>query len=382
MSRMAHHRDTREIPVLRPLLPTAERLLPYLSRIDASRCYTNWGPLVSELEGRLAGQFRVPRHGVVSASSGTAALVGAILATAGRATSDRPFAIMPALTFVATAIAVEQCGYQVHLADVSSNDWMLDARALSSHPMLARTGVVVPVSTYGRPVNHQAWNTFRQQTGVPVVIDGAASFEALSGEATALVSELPVALSFHATKAFGSGEGGCVITTDAGVAESVTRSLNFGFFEDRECRAASTNGKMSEYHAAVGLAELDTWPAKRQNFLDVADTYRQRMQEVGLGERLVAAPAVAACYVLYRSTDAREAACVKKSLTGGHVAFRSWYGTGIHGQPHFSSVSRDALDVTDRLAPLLIGLPVAPDLAESDVARVVDAVHRGVRQSR
>ena len=72
MSRMAHHRETREIPVLRPLLPTAERLLPYLSRIDASRCYTNWGPLVSEFEGRLARHFRVPRHGVVSASSGTA----------------------------------------------------------------------------------------------------------------------------------------------------------------------------------------------------------------------------------------------------------------------------------------------------------------------
>jgi dTDP-4-amino-4,6-dideoxygalactose transaminase len=191
-----------------------------------------------------------------------------------------------------------------------------------------------------------------------------------------------VTLSFHATKAFGSGEGGCVITTDAGLAESVTRSLNFGFFEDRECRSASTNGKMSEYHAAVGLAELDTWPSKRRDFLAVADTYKRRMQDVGLGARLVAAPAVAACYVLYRSTDAHEAACVKESLTGGHVGFRSWYGTGVHGQPHYSSVSRDALDVTDRLAPLLIGLPVAPDLAERDVARVVDAVHRGVRQSR
>jgi dTDP-4-amino-4,6-dideoxygalactose transaminase len=382
MSQMAHHRETREIPVLRPLLPPAERLLPYLSRIDASRCYTNWGPLVSEFEGRLAGHFRVPRHGVVSASSGTAALVGAILASAGRATSDRPFAILPALTFVATAIAAEQCGYQVHLADVSSDDWMLDARALSSHPILPRTGVVVPVSAYGRPVGHKVWNAFRQQTGIPVVIDGAASFEALSYEATGRASELPVALSFHATKAFGSGEGGCVITTDARLAESVTRSLNFGFFEDRECRSASTNGKMSEYHAAVGLAELDTWAAKLRHFLDVADTYRRRMRDVGLGEHLVAAPAVAACYVLFRSTDAKEVACVKESLIGGHVGFRSWYGTGVHGQPHFTRVSRDPLDVTDRLAPLLIGLPVAPDLAEPDVARVVEAVHRGVRQSR
>jgi hypothetical protein len=45
------------IPVLRPLLPQADRLLPYLRRIDASRIYTNWGPLASELECRLSGQF-------------------------------------------------------------------------------------------------------------------------------------------------------------------------------------------------------------------------------------------------------------------------------------------------------------------------------------
>src|SRR4029453_3453239 len=57
MSSMTHHRAAHEIPVLRPLLPTAERLLPYLSRIAPSRGYTNWGPLASELGGRLPRPF-------------------------------------------------------------------------------------------------------------------------------------------------------------------------------------------------------------------------------------------------------------------------------------------------------------------------------------
>ena len=47
------------VPALRPLLPTIDRLLPYLSRIDATRCYTNWGPLVSELEERLARKLHL-----------------------------------------------------------------------------------------------------------------------------------------------------------------------------------------------------------------------------------------------------------------------------------------------------------------------------------
>src|SRR5262249_12400972 len=80
-----------KVPALRPLLPPADRLLPYLRRIDAARTYTNWGPLACELERRLCAHFDVPDKCVISAGSGTAALVGAILATAGRAKKERPF---------------------------------------------------------------------------------------------------------------------------------------------------------------------------------------------------------------------------------------------------------------------------------------------------
>src|SRR3954447_3622818 len=95
------------IPVLRPRLPSAEQLLPYLRRIDATRMYTSWGPLVLELEERLCRRLSLPVGGVVSASSGTSALTAAILAGAGRSAGRRGIAIVPALTFVATAAAAE-----------------------------------------------------------------------------------------------------------------------------------------------------------------------------------------------------------------------------------------------------------------------------------
>ena len=85
------------IPVLRPRLPSAEQLLPYLRRIDERRVYTSWGPLALELEERLCRRFSLPIGGVVSASSGTSALTAAILTAAGRAAGrprscDRPCA--------------------------------------------------------------------------------------------------------------------------------------------------------------------------------------------------------------------------------------------------------------------------------------------------
>jgi dTDP-4-amino-4,6-dideoxygalactose transaminase len=99
------------VPVLRPRLPDASRLHRYLRRIDAAREYTNWGPLSREFETRLCDNFDVRHGSVITAASGTAALVGAILALTGRARREAPLAILPAFTFVATAAAVEQCGF-------------------------------------------------------------------------------------------------------------------------------------------------------------------------------------------------------------------------------------------------------------------------------
>jgi dTDP-4-amino-4,6-dideoxygalactose transaminase len=370
----SEHAD--RIQVLRPLLPDAERLLSYLRRIDACRTYTNWGPLVSEFEARLAAHFDVPSGCVTSAVSGTGALVGAILASAGRAAADRPRAIIPAFTFVATALAAEHCGFRPHFVDVDADRWQLQPEALEHHPRLKEVGLVVPVAPFGKPVPQAPWVEFHRRTGIPVVIDGGASFEAVSQDPARLLGEIPVALSFHATKSFATAEGGCVIATDSRLSASMSRALNFGFFEARDCRAASTNGKMSEYHAAVGLAELDNWAAKCASLQEVAAAYRRRMGAAGLGDRLLVAPDVAGCYALFRCVDAAEATAIVDGLAAETIETRLWYGTGLHRQPYYVDASRDDLPVTDRIAPLTIGLPVASDLTDACIQRVVTALVR------
>src|SRR4029078_4749782 len=100
------------------------------------------------------------------------------------------------------------------------------------------------------------------------------SSEAITAHPAAPTGPVPVALSFHATKSFATAEGGCVVTADRSMAGAVTQALNFGFHDSRDSRAASTNGKMSEYHAAIGLAELDGWDEKRRAILRAAEAYR------------------------------------------------------------------------------------------------------------
>ena len=364
------------IQVLRPLLPDAERLLSYLRRIDACRTYTNWGPLASEFETRLAAHFDVPYGCVTSAVSGTGALVGAILAATGRTTAERPLAIIPAFTFVATALAAELCGLRPHFVDVDADSWQLQAKAIERHPFLRQVGLVMPVAPFGRAVPQAPWLEFHRRTGIAVVIDGGASFEAVAQDPATFLGEIPVALSFHATKSFATAEGGCVITANSALSAAVGRALNFGFFEARDCGAASTNGKMSEYHAAVGLAELDNWSAKYASLREVAAAYRRQMAAAGLSDRLLVAPDVAGCYALFRCADVAEAAAVVDGLAAANIETRLWYGNGLHRQPYYVDASRDELPVTDRIAPLTIGLPIAPDLPDACIQRVVTAVVR------
>ena len=366
------------VPVLRPRLPSAEGLLPYLRRIDASRIYSNWGPLSSELERRLSERMQLPAGGVTSASSGTAALVGAILATAGRATEKRPFALIPSFTFVATAVAVEQCGYRPFLADVDAESWMPDPGRLANHPTLDRIGLAVPVAPFGRPVPLSPWREFREATGIPIVIDGAASFDRIAEAPRHLLGDIPVALSFHATKFFATGEGGGIASTDTDLVLRATEALNFGFSETREVRCASINGKMSEYHAAVGLAELDGWSEKLLAMRAVAACYRRRATEAGISDRLVLTPDVGASYALFRCRDAVEARRVQDSLSRSRVGWRLWYGEGLHREEYFAGTPRERLEVTDSFAPCLLGIPLAPDLTDATVALVVDALARGV----
>jgi dTDP-4-amino-4,6-dideoxygalactose transaminase len=366
------------VPVLRPRLPPAERLLPYLKRIDATRTYSNWGPLSAELERRLAESLRLPAGGVVSASSGTAALVGAILAAAGRATSERPVALVPAFTFVATAVAVEQCGYCPFLADIDAKSWMLDPERLAGHHALDQVGLAVPVAPFGRPVAQAPWQRFREKTGVPVVIDGAGAFDRFLETPDSALGQIPVAISFHATKCFATGEGGCVASGDGGLALRVGRALNFGFHDVHDSRGPSINGKMSEYHAAVGLAELDGWSNKQRSLRVVASRYRAGLSEAGLSDRLLAAPDVGASYLLFHCHDEAEAGRVEEALSRYRVESRRWYGAGLHHQAHFSRLQREHLEVTDALAPCVLALPLAPDLTGADVARVVEALARGV----
>ena len=363
--------------VCRPRLPTARQITPYLEEIDRRRWYSNFGTAVSRLADRLAAHFGLESGQCVTASSGTDALTAALIGTAGRARADRPYCLMPSYTFVATAAAALNAGYQPYFVDIDPESLAVQPERLLDHPILPQAGAIIVVGPYGQPIPHGDWQEFARLSGIPVVIDAAAGFDAIAADPEKTLGDLPVMLSLHATKAFGVGEGGLILCRDAELILRCGRALNFGFLDSREALVAGFNGKMSEYHAAVGLAALDAWPQTRAGFLAAAQAYRSAAQRSGLGGRIIAETGWASNYVLYRAETAAEAAAAQQSLAQANIDFRLWYGVGCHAHPAYAEFPRDPLPVTEDVAPRIIGLPVAVDLAEESVENIVAVLAGG-----
>ena len=364
-----HLSPAEMVPVCRPLLPTSAALLPYLARIDKARWYSNHGILSIELQQRLSE--RLGGLHVALASSGTSAIAGAVLATAGRPSAGKGLCILPANTFIGSVAAVEQCGYEPYFVDVDPETWQLLPEQLEGHPVLQKAGLVLPVSPYGRCVPQTPWERFRDVHGIPVVIDGAAMFEAAMRDPEAHIGTVPVALSFHATKSFATGEGGAVVTSAEPVWRSAIQAMNFGFASDRLSKLPSINAKLSEFHAAVGLAELDGWDEKLNGYRRAAE-YLGRIGSIS--HQLLTAPDVASCYALHVASSPDEGRALRQRLSEAGIGCRQWYGAGAHAHPRTSGYGRDDLPVTERLVEVLSGLPIFPDLDEEDASKVEAAI--------
>jgi dTDP-4-amino-4,6-dideoxygalactose transaminase/SAM-dependent methyltransferase len=361
--------------IVEPRLPPAGKLVGYLQTVDAGRWYSNFGPLSLEFGSRLAERLAVPPRCAVPASSGTAALIAGIVAAAGTARPERPIALVPTYTFAATALAAEACGYDVRLADVDERTWALDVDSVRAREDLDQIGLVVPVAALGRALPAAAWREFYEQTSIPVVLDAAAAIEHHLDASGGELGAVPTVFSLHATKTLSTGEGGLLVSADEALALAAARALHFGLATDRSCVGFAINGKMSEYHAAVGLAELDGWQEKRQRLAQLAMAYRTAFASRGIERPLRLPPELASCYAVLCCHDGAEADRLGEALAQLRIQTRNWYRPVLGSQPHFARAG-ERTPVAERLASQLLGLPAGPALAVGVVELIAETVRR------
>ena len=346
---------------MRPRLPTTTELIPYLNQIDTNQMYSNFGPLNDLLQKRIESLYN--SHGgarchVVTTSSGTSALEALI-----QSLNLRPGAkiAVPALTFVATASSVVRMGFEAVACDVDPHSWLMTPESLS-HAKLDGVEAVIPVATFGIPQDVSAWSTWADATGRKVIIDAAAAF---GGQLPA--DNVPIVFSMHATKPLSSAEGGLVMTCDAEQRETVRRLTNFGL--PSIDKGAGTNAKLSEYHAAVGLASLDKWfktvELRRQAF----NIYRERASQVGIEllpslQRTFCPSVLIAKFRCPKAKFQFEQQCLRRG-----VETRGWYTPTLAEHPALTGrvAAVSALTHAKRAASELLGLPFYTDITKAEI---------------
>jgi dTDP-4-amino-4,6-dideoxygalactose transaminase len=257
------------ITVTQPFLPPLPEVTAFMQEIWDSKWLTNSGAFHKELEAQLARYLNVPY--VALCANGTLALVIALQVL--RVTGE---VITTPFSFVATSHALWWNNIRPVFVDIEPDFCNLDPEKVESAITPKTTGIL-PVHVYGHPCKTDRLQEIADIYGLHLIYDAAHAFGVkLSGRSLADFGDLSV-LSFHATKAFNTFEGGAIICHDARTYQRINYLKNFGFAGETTVVAPGINAKMNEFQAGMGLLQLQYMDEILAKRTAIADRYTARL---------------------------------------------------------------------------------------------------------
>ncbi|MEX9953683.1 DegT/DnrJ/EryC1/StrS family aminotransferase [Providencia rettgeri] len=260
------------ITVTSPLLPPLDELTPYLEDIWQRKWLTNNGHYHQQLEKELCEYLGVEH--ICLFSNGTLALI-----TALQALELKGEVITTPYSFVATSHAIMLNNLTPVFVDIDPNTFNLDPKKIEE-AITGKTSAILPVHVYGNPCDHDAIQKIADKHNLKVIYDAAHAF-GVTKDGTSILNwgDLSI-LSFHATKAYSTIEGGAIICHTKEMKEKLDRLKNFGYESETEISILGSNAKMNEIQAAFGLATLKHVKNAISKRADIADIYRKEISEI------------------------------------------------------------------------------------------------------
>ncbi|MGH2869845.1 MAG: DegT/DnrJ/EryC1/StrS family aminotransferase, partial [Solirubrobacteraceae bacterium] len=344
------------------------------------------GPKVGRFETMLTEYVGAPHARCVS--SCTAALILA-LQVLGLGAGDE--VLVPAMTFVASANAVEHAGATPVLVDSEPGTGLMDLEAAEA-AITGRTRAIMPVHLAGRPINMDRLAALAQRHDLQIVEDAAHAIGAeWRGRRIGAFGNL-AAFSFYVTKNISTIEGGALLTASAELAEEVERLALHGLslgawqrfsdagFKHYEVVRPGYKYNMTDVQAALGLhqlPQLDGWIDRRA---ELWERYDELLADLPLATPPAAEPDTRHARHLYQILVAPEARLNRDALLSGLHERR--IGTGVHYRGvHLHPYYRDRYGLTPEAFPVAtsisegtLSLPLDPKVTATDQDDVVAAL--------
>jgi UDP-4-amino-4,6-dideoxy-N-acetyl-beta-L-altrosamine transaminase len=346
------------------------------------------GPAVAAFEAAVSAL--TGGHRVVSCTSGTAALHVAY-SSLGLAPGDE--VVTTPMTFVATASGASLAGATVVFADVEEDTGNLDPASVEAL-VTDRTRVVTAVDYAGHPCDHDALATVAHRTGAVTVDDAAHSIGgSYRGRPVGDLADLTT-FSFFPTKNLTTAEGGAVAVKDPLTARRAAEFRNIGLVRDpdrlelidegpwhQEVHEFGLNYRLTDVACALGisqLARLAEFTARRR---EIVATYNEALTDLDGVRTPVQRPDVDPAWHLYalRVLDGRRRE-VYESMRASGIGVQVNY-LPVYWHPVYRDLGyrRGVCPNAERFYAEELSLPLFPDLSDSDVSRVVDALRAALR---
>lgn len=331
------------------------------------------GAFITRFEDQLA-RFTGAQY-VIAIVNGTAALHLALHAVGVKPGDE---VIIPTLSFVATANAVAHCGAIPHFADSNAETLGLDPTELRKYLSIITTrvgvdlkntktgrriGAIVPMHTFGHPMQIKALVSVADEFGIPVVEDAAESLGSFVGtQHTGTFGRCGI-LSFNGNKTITTGGGGAILTNDEALATKIrhlatTAKLqhDWEYIHDQ----TAWNYRMPNINAALGCAQLDRIDEFLKAKRVLANKYDTALQG-STTLKFVAEPnGTTSNYWLNTVRLAKPDRQIRNELltaarANGYLCRPAW--NLLHTLPMYMQSPRAELQVAQSLADSLINIP-------------------------
>jgi dTDP-4-amino-4,6-dideoxygalactose transaminase len=346
------------IPVIKPFLPPKESYSKYLDGIWQRNWLTNMGPLASELEMKLKNYLQV--NHILFVTNGTVASQMAI-----KALDLKGEIITTPFSFIATTSTIVWEGCKPVFVDIDEHSLNIDASKIEA-AITENTSAIIATHVYGNPCDVIAIEKIAKKHNLKVIYDGAHAFGVqIRGKSIFDYGDISIC-SLHATKLYHSIEGGIVITKDSVLLKKLAYIRNFGFNGPEAFAELGINGKNSEFHAAMGLANLDYIDKISQKRKALTERYDKKLQTLQ-ARRPIWYNYSENNYAYYPIIFKGEKLMLEcMEYLKGHEIFtrRYFYPSLANTLPYLEPQD---FEVTDKVAKCVLCLPLYPDLTLEEV---------------
>ena len=370
-------RSDKPILVTSPLLPDLQEFNSYLEQIWDSRWLTNNGSIHQQLEHALAEYLGVEYISLFT--NGTLPLITALQALG----LTKGEVITTPYSFVATTHSIWWNGLKPVFVDVEPSTGNLDPTKIEA-AITENTVAIMPVHVYGQPCDNEQIDAIAKKYNLKVIYDAAHAF-GVRKEGQSILNWGDIStLSFHATKVYGTIEGGALVCHSAEMKYQIDNLKNFGFRGETTIVAPGINGKMDEVRAAFGLLNLKQVDAAIDARHNVANRYREAINQISGLTCLPELPHIRYNYGYFpifvdeaKYGMSRDA--LYEKLKANNIFGRRYFYpliSTLNPYRECPSATPTNLPVATKMADQVLCLPMHHALTNEDIERIINAINR------